>query len=283
VSYAMFRVARVTDLAVLARTVTAFAAERALTLVPMAPTRDLGPEVSLSPAEVALPGFLELAAALGGGVLYLQATAFDPQDDPVDEPPAALLAREGQIGELTVAFAANGLTHFWQHRTDWYQQWLALALAPRTRQLFTAPEEPQLSPEDRERLAGELTSTLLADPVFRAAKPGGARQRYAKFALPADTHRWVVWDVVRDACDQADELARVQYEQIPDRLDDLAADLLATTEYRQASSPAARKQVAERFLTTHADGFAPPTHLRDELYARAQRQAKTRQRPAALI
>jgi len=124
---------------------------------------------------------------------------------------------------------------------------------------------------------------LLADPAFRAAKPGGARQPYAKFAIPADTHRWIVWDTTRQACDQADELTRAQYEQITGRLDELAADLLTTAEYQQASSPGARKQVAEQFLASHADGFAPPSHGRDELYARAQRRAKTANRPPALI
>lgn len=103
-------------------------------------------------------------------------------------------------------------------------------------------------------LTCELTAVLLADPQFRAAKPGDARQRSAKFAIPAGTYRFVVWDATRGACDHADELSRVQYEGIIGRLGQLAADLLATPEYQQASSPAARKQVADQFLIPHADG-----------------------------
>jgi hypothetical protein len=50
---------------------------------------------------------------------------------------------------------------------------------------------------------------------------------------------------------------------------------VATPAWQQASSPAARRQAAGRFLIPHADGFGPPPLIRDELYARAQRIAKT--------
>jgi hypothetical protein len=44
---------------------------------------------------------------------------------------------------------------------------------------------------------------------------------------------------------------------------------------QQASSAAAGKKAAERFLITRADGFSPPTSLvREELHARAQKLAK---------
>jgi hypothetical protein len=65
------------------------------------------------------------------------------------------------------------------------------------------------------------------------------------------------------------------YGQLEDRLDDLAAELVASPAWQQASSPAARRQAAGRFLIPHADGFGPPPLIRDELYARAQRIAKT--------
>ncbi|MEU5934422.1 hypothetical protein [Micromonospora sp. NPDC047187] len=45
--------------------------------------------------------------------------------------------------------------------------------------------------------------------------------------------------------------------------------------YQRAGSAAARKQVAERFLSTWADGWSPPMVAREELYARAQRLAKS--------
>lgn len=274
-----------TELATLATTVTAFASQRDLTVVPAVPERDLGPEVHLYPAVVDLAGFLDLAGTLGGGVLYLDTAPFDPDEGEVEEPPAELLARRGQLGQVTVAFAVNGLTHFWRQRAPWYQQWEDLAATPRIRAFLSdrEPDEDRPTEEERARLAGELIAILLADPQFRAAKPGGARQRYAKFAIPVDTYRWVVWDATRGACDQADELSRVQYEGISGRLDQLAVDLLATPEYQQASSPGARKQVAAQFLIPHADGFAPPSHVRDELYARAQRLAKNARRQPSLL
>ena len=70
------------------------------------------------------------------------------------------------------------------------------------------------------------------------------------------------------------QTAQELYDQLEDRLDDLAAELLASPAYQRASSPAARKQAAERFLIPHADGFFPPALIRDELYARAQKLAK---------
>lgn len=93
-------------------------------------------------------------------------------------------------------------------------------------------------------------------PECRAAKMG-ARQRVAKLAMPPDTHDWVRWDAIREACDRAEVLAQKQYTPITDRLDDFAAELLTTPAYQQASSPSARKQVAEQFLISQADGFSP--------------------------
>ena len=69
-------------------------------------------------------------------------------------------------------------------------------------------------------------------------------------------------------------MAQTQYDQITDRLDELAAEFLASPEYQQASSAGARKQAAGRFLIPHADGFCPPPLVRDELYARTQKLAK---------
>jgi hypothetical protein len=70
-------------------------------------------------------------------------------------------------------------------------------------------------------------------------------------------------------------MTRERYDQLEDRLDELAAELLASPAYQRASSPAARRQAAARFLVPHADGFSPPARIRDELYARARDLAKT--------
>lgn len=270
------------NLAELAASVADFAARNNLTLVPAVPERDFGPEVNITADVLSLPGFLDLAARLGGGVVYLKTVPFDPGDT---DPPLHLLKHKGEIGQLLVAFASNGLIHFWEQSAPLQTEWQGLADAASRGQPF-APrqsEAERLSPEEQDRQTAELVDRLLADPQFRAAKPGGARQRYAKFALPDGTDKWVGWDAVRDAVERAELLTQTQYGQIAGRLDDLAAELLTDAEYRKASSPGARKQAAEQFLIPRANGFAPPAHVRDELYARAQRLAKTPYRPATLL
>jgi hypothetical protein len=259
----------------------------AMALVPAAPEHDLGPEVCLGPATVGLSEFLAIAKQVGGGVLYLQARPFEPEKDGErsDETPDHLLSHTGELGQLVVAFAANGVVHFWEHRTAWYQEWLQLLEDQQPRSwrrgrdvgdLDDVDGEEQLSEEEQAQMAAELADTFLADPQFRAAKGSGARRRYAHLAVPPDTPRWVGWDAARKACDRADEAASHLYEQLGRDLDGLAAELLASSDYQEARSAAARKQVAERFLVPRADGYSPPAVIRDELYARAQQLAKAR-------
>ncbi len=265
------------DLAELADLVTGFAAREHLTIVPAVPQHDYGPEVCLGPGEMDLPGFLELAGRLGGGVLYLRAVPFDPDaadGDQPEDPPAHLIRHKGQTGQVSVAFAANGVVHFWEHHTAWFAEWEELADATVARPGMDEDDgtEP-LSPEERARLVTELADAILADPQFRAA-PRGDKLWTARRLTPEGTSKWVGWDAAREACERVNQTAQERYDQLEDRLDDLAAELLASPAYQRASSPAARKQAAERFLIPHADGFFPPALVRDELYARAQKLAK---------
>ena len=264
------------DLAELAASATGFAAREHLTIVPSVPQHDYGPEVCLGPGEMDLPGFLKLAGRLGGGVLYLRAAPFDPDiggGQPQD-PPAHLLRHKGQTGQVSVAFAANGLVHFWERETAWFAEWEELAGGTVTgADLDEDDATERLSPEERARLVTELADALLADPQFRAA-PRGDKQRTARRLIPEGTGQWVGWDAVREACERVNKLTQESYDQLEDRLDELAAELLTSPAYQRSSSPGARKQVTERFLIPHADGFFPPALTRDELYARAQRLAK---------
>jgi hypothetical protein len=243
------------DLAELAASVIAFAAAENLAVVPAIPGRDCGPEVCLGPEELDLPGFLALADRLGRGVLYLRAVPFDPDSDehqPAD-PPAHLTRRKGQTGEVSVAFAANGVVHFWEDYAAWHLEWQDLADGRRSAE--RGDQAGRLREEERARLAGELADEVLADPQFRAASRGD-RQRIARLALPQGTDQWVGWDAVREACDRAQQVTEAAYRQLEDRLDDLAAELLASPAWQQASSPAVRRQAAGRFLIPHADGFS---------------------------
>ncbi len=276
----------VDDLAQLAAAVTDFAAGNNLTIVPAVPEHELGPEVCLGPDTLDLPGFLALAGTLGGRVLYLQAVPFDPgsAEDQPDNLPAHLTRHKGQTSQVSVAFSANGLVHFWEHQAAWYQEWQDLTGIQSSRRDsgLDDDERGRLSAEERARLASELADTILADPLFRAAPPT-QRQRLARLAIPKSTDDWAGSDAIREACDRAQDMAEAQYDQIFGRLDDLAAELLASPEYQQASSTPARKHAAVRFLITHADGFSPPALVREELHARAQQLAKAAKSPSGIV
>ena len=252
--------------------------------MPAVPQHDYGPEVCLGPPALDLSGFLDLACQLGGGVLYLHAAPFDPaaiDGDQPENPPAHLIRHKGQTGQISVAFAANGLVHFWEHHTAWFAEWEELA-DPAVARLGMDEDDgaEPLSPEERARLVTELADAILADPQFRAASRGD-KLRTARRLIPEGTSKWAGWDAVREACERVNQVAQERYEQLEDRFDDLAAELLASSAYQRASSPAARKQTAERFLIPHADGFFPPALARDELYARAQKLAKAARVPAS--
>ncbi len=267
------------DLADLAASVTGFAARENLTIVPAVPQHDCGPEVCLGPEKLDLPGFLALAGRLGGGVLYLEAAPFDPgsggeDDEQAGGMPEHLIRQRGRTGPVSVAFAAHGVVHFWQHETAWFAEWEELAGSTVTgADMYEAGTE-RLSEEERAQLADELADAILADPQFRAASRTD-RWGIAREAIPDGTDPWAGRDAARQACDRAYQMAQERYDQLEGRLDDLAAELLASPAYQQASSAAARKRAAERFLIPRADGFSPPTSLvRDELHARAQKLAK---------
>ncbi|MFF3857105.1 hypothetical protein [Micromonospora sp. NPDC002575] len=272
------------DVSSLRSTATAFAEQHALAVVPAVPLHDLGPEVQLDGEDIDLPGFLALAQRTGAPALYLAVDPFDPDDDLVDDPPRHLLARRGQLQGIEMAFVAGGVVHFWEHTAPWYAEWEAL-LTANHRGLGGEDDDRSgwLSEREREELAEPAVQALLAMRQFRAEKTGGGgRFRFAQQHLPADLDERVTHTAARLACERADEMARQRYADIDEHYEQLAADLLADPAYQQASSAAARKQAAERFLTTWADGWAPPMVAREELHARAQRLAKARARPPAL-
>jgi hypothetical protein len=273
------------DLAKLAALAADYASREHLTIIPAVPESGYGPEVILGPADMELPGFLALARQLGGGVLYLRAVPFDPDsgEDPPADAPAHLVRHKGQTGQVTAAFAANGIVHFWEQLAAWYAEWQELTSTPLSGRDHDEDQDQgnELSPEERERLASELADTILADPRFRAARRLTDQRRFADLAIPPGTDRRVGWDATDLACTRAQAMTQDQYDQIMPRLDDLTAELLGSDAYQQANSPAGRRHAIEQFLISRADGFWPPTLVRDELYARAQRRAKARKDSAS--
>jgi hypothetical protein len=269
------------NLASLGSAVTEFATSHDLITVPAIPHHDLGPEVSIDPGALDLHQFLELASSIGDGVLHLIAEPFDPDADAdlMNDAMTHLTVHKGETGEVCVAFArkGHGLLHFWELRTAWYEEWQELLGTKQRDGLFGDDDEfgqlDELSQEDRARLTGELASSILADPQFRAARSTD-RQRYARMALPRDGNSMVSWDAVHEACSRAQQMTDDIYEQLKPQLDGMAAELLTTAEYQQSSSATAQKQAAALFLTARCEGFSPPALYRDELYARAKRLAK---------
>ncbi|WP_028189004.1 hypothetical protein [Salinispora pacifica] len=273
-----------TSLTKLAATATEYAKKNQMTLVPAAPQRDFGPEVCIDPDRLDLPSFLDLAAKIGGGVLYLDANPFNPEvESDLGELPEDLARRKGEIGLVRLAFAVNGIVHFWERSTPWHEEAEELKNAASARlprqDLYAhdtdGDQDERLDEETQKRLASELAEKLLANPEFRAAKIGH-RQRIGQMAIPEGTHRHVGWEALRVASEQAEDMARSRYAELVTRLDELTPQLLTDATYQQASSPGARKQAAEQFLIPHGDGFPPPAYVRDELYARAQKLLKTK-------
>ncbi|WP_146179976.1 hypothetical protein [Micromonospora sp. RP3T] len=276
------------DVSSLHSSVTTFAEEHAITMVPAVPVQGQGgPEVLLDAECIDLPSFLNLARQMGAQALYLDADPFDVELDLADvELPQHVLARRGQLYSVQVAFVAGGVVHYWEHTAAWYTEWEDLIDANRAAardKLDADDDRPRwLSEGESEALAAPAVEALLATPEFRAEKPGGGRYRFAQRHIPDGTDERVTSTVVRLACDRADDLTRQRYADIDDHYDQLAASLLTDPAFKRAGSAAARKQAAERFLAAWADGWVPPTVPRDELYARAQRLAKNRTPAPAL-
>lgn len=261
------------DLAATVTDITEFVSRTGLVLVPAVPEPGEGPVVFLEPEKLDLSDFLAMASKLGGGVLYLQAAPFVLEDDDTDRTHGGIARYEGRIGQVIAAFAVNGLVHYWEAATTWYAETQELAgnRLPRPVHGYAAPV---FRDKDEERRVGELADLILADPRFRAMRPGPQQDLVARQILPADTPDIVRFRAIGQARFQAADMAQESYAVILGKLDELASELLTTPEYQNASSAGARKQVAERFLIGRADGFIPPAYVRDELYAQAQRLAK---------
>lgn len=265
--------------------VNTFAADHGMTIVPAIPSDAPGQRVSFhSWGLLDLSGFLELAGKLGDGAIYLQAETFglDPETGEPDNIPPEMEDYKGQICQLDVAFASagHGLLHFWDQTEVWYQEWLntldededspgnANAYDDRIRQ----------DEEKRDQQAEEIAEAILADPVYRSSSPQDRRRRGQLLfpgLLPEGTDRWVGWTAAQRALERAKDLTEQAYAPVRARIGDLAAEFLASPGWQEAASASLRKKAAEEFLIPLGDGFFPPTVVRDELYAQAQKIAKT--------
>jgi hypothetical protein len=266
------------DLGKLAASVTQFAADHNMTIVPAVPGPDSGRSVVIEPEDLDLPGFLELALKLGDGAFYLRPEPFSPDDGQPGDMPAPMAHRKGQVCELRLAFASagHGLLHFWEETAPWYLEWLDSQDGPAD----DADEDNQIGDEEREGLTAELADAILSDQEFRAAPPMARRRRSQLLAeqlpVPEGARRWIRWDAAQQARDRAEDLAAKAYRPLLEQMDSLAAEFLASPGWQQNSGAGLRKKAAEQFLIPRADGFFPSAAVRDELYTKAKELSKAK-------
>lgn len=260
------------DLGNLAGEISGFAAEHDMAVIPAIPGIESGPAVVLDPRALDLTEFLGLARRLGGGALYVRAEVVGTDPDtgePDDDLPEELARRKGQTCDVAVAFASgHGVIHVWLDTAPWWREWLD------SQEIVDIDDSGrEARQEERERAERELADVIVADGEYRASGPG-ARRRRGQLLIPAGTDRFIGFGAADLARRRAEELSEEAYAPVRDRLEALAAEFLASPGWREAASAAARKKAAEPFLASRADGWCPPSFIRDELYAQAQRLAK---------
>ncbi|MEU4235737.1 hypothetical protein [Actinoplanes sp. NPDC026619] len=268
------------DLAELLTAAVHFSNQHGIALVPAVPVWEGVPEVRLS-LDMEWVEFLELGRQMGVRALYLDPEKFDPEEEQVTDP--VLLAYEGRVCRLEAVFVAGGVVHAWDSYAEWYEERErsekslnenSLPTEEGLPSFFGGRATPRLSDEERRAKVEELVAELLVMPEYRSARRT-QRYRVAEAHIPSDLDNRTRWDAIYGAADKADEVARERYARLSKQYEDLARRLLQDPAYRAAASAGARKQAAERFLTDWAGGFVPNSMARDELYAQAQRLAKT--------
>lgn len=261
------------DLGSLADEISRFAAEHEMAVIPVIPGIESSPTVLLGPHNLGLAAFLGLAGRLGDGALYVRAEVVgtDPETgEPDDDLPGELARHKGQTCDVAVAFASgHGVIHVWLDTAPWWREWL-----DSQETVDTGDTGGQARQEERERAERELADVILADREYRASGPS-ARRRRGQLLIPAGTDHYTGFGAADLARRRAEELSEQAYRPVKEHLESLAAEFLASPGWREAASAAARKKAAESFLSSRADGWCPPSFIRDELYAQAQRLAKS--------
>jgi len=272
-----------TDIEELVTQVTQLASSLQLRLVPAIPMRNpnSGLMVLLDNDDLSAADFCGLAAAAKARLLYIQAGPFNAENQPefdvagegrneldgkvIDQLALLQQAAErfnGRIGQLALAFAVEGVLHYWTAAADWYEN-----LMDRVAGLFPAEglEPERLSDVDALALIQRLTGELVAIPAFRAAATTAQRQRIAGaqhaeisalYEDPRPGYRTAASRAFRNAADITAAEAERIYGEMEKNLPELAAELAATPQFRNAGTAGALKQRARDFLIEKAGGYS---------------------------
>lgn len=274
------------DIDELVTQVNELVAARQLVMIPTLPLRgnDSGFVAVLSPEDMSVSQFCDLAVTAGAKIFYVQVNDFDAERDLTvnvgrarawlggEENVALMSLRKeassynGRIGEIQLGFAAGSVLHCWITTAPWYDQFIERLedLEPGVNPMF------ERMPEAEERaMVDRLAQELIQTPEFKSASTAAQRRRIARAqseiaSLDADTrpgYRHVAYQAIRKAEEHITAEADSRYREIESKLADLAAECEATPAFRNAGSARARREHARDFLAEEAGGYPPPTRL----------------------
>lgn len=258
------------------------AAARGLRVVGARITTD--PSVWFSEDTTTIDEVLDIANAMGAAFITIDDLEFDlpefvsdegdDDDDDDDEEaidlsrlPKKLQAFEAHNGELSALFIR------WIHHGSVYlyvaeASWLSTASDLRDAWLAKGAVDRNDNLAARRARAEELAEQLERDEAFRRAnartrKSVGA-QLIARLRKASDDSAVIDFAIGR-AATNADTNSRIKYQEISERLADLARDLAATDAWKTAYQAPAKATVTREFLIAQSGGYAPTDALTKEL------------------
>ena len=277
------------ELTPLAGRVAELARSHCLAVVSVVPDSGPGHQVRLGPADMTSEAFVDLAAAAGGKLFYLEASVFDIGDlDELAEPAVEAhdldSATRDRLTELRriaagltgwptglqAAFVSDGVVHRWIIGAGWLDD-----LADELGEIFPDEQvEPvrSLTAPEQSAIIDDLASDLLHLSAFRAAGEQG-RRRVARthLSIPGPTGEqparevpeMLVYEAIRAAMDRAAAEEQRHYAAAEQQIPELARLIATEPAYRTARTAAARRHRARDYLLHWADGYPPPTRILD--------------------
>jgi hypothetical protein len=223
----------------------------------------------------------DIAAATGSVLVFPEYEFFEPDElletntpDPdVNADVAKVLTsatkKAGELCGLSLHWAVNGLLCSWQATAAWVEGYKVALNKISEDDAHTRRQEHEDDSSSRIAAANRIIVELMADPQFRAAPP---RQRIAvaKGLVPipegGDRSRDLAIALLsgRDAA----ETMRLTLD-LKSRMDELAAGLAATPEWKKTALARARKSLAQEYLAQVTEGWNMPAPLAETLRDRA--------------
>ncbi len=273
----------------------------AVMAVQVTPAGD-GPDVDVGREEMPLTAFVRAAHQAGARILYRITREFDLEEfsaslpDDGDEEARAARARllrqarrhKGEVTEVEVAFACDGVLHRWSTTPSWYDR--LRDDADTARASAHGERNDPVDRGEREALVQRLAAELAAMPAFRrrGSTEHGARAAAYEHAemiplLDRPDADWTADGILRRARTRVDTETERRYEALTARLPELAEELAADERFLAFTRVADRRDHASEFLAERNDGYRPPVRIRDRLMNTPPLLGgKPTQRPASL-